>query len=275
MFKVSVIIPVYNAAQFIKEAVVSALQQCQTGEILLIEDGSKDNSLDICKHLEFKYDKVFLYQHDCGKNKGASESRNLGIKNAKFNYISFLDADDIYANNRFNESERLFNCHLDIDGVYECAQYYNENKIYTINKSINPDKLLYYLIRGKYGHFHTNAITLKKAVFDKVGFFHPDLKLHQDTEMWLRLAHSCKLINGNLTEPVCFIRRHPGNRIWVGFSNETRYKAYYNFFLWLKGKKISILNLMLLIRKIAKLKAAMNKSFWIKEFILLLHKSNE
>lgn len=268
--KVSVIIPVYNAAEFVEEAVESALNQKQTGEVILIEDGSTDNSIQICKKLETLYNNVFIYQHGNGINRGASESRNLGIKNAKFNYISFLDADDIYANNRFIESERLFNSHLDIDGVYECAQYYNENKIYTINKSINPDKLLYFLIRGKYGHFHTNAITLKKTVFDKVGFFHPDLKLHQDTEMWLRLAHSCKLINGNLTEPVCFIRRHPGNRIWVGFSNETRYKAYYAFYQWLKGKDISVINKLFLIRKLAKLQGAIKNTFWLNEFFKIL-----
>jgi glycosyltransferase involved in cell wall biosynthesis len=268
--KVSVIIPVYNAAQFVEQAVLSALNQPQTGEILLIEDASKDSSLEVCKKLELKFDKVNLLQHPNAENKGAAESRNLGIKMSKYDYISFLDADDMYNDNRFNEAEKLLTNNDKIDGVYDCAQYLGESKLFTIRKPVHPKKLFHYLLRGTYGHFHTNAITLKKTVFDTVGFFHPDLKLHQDTEMWLRLAHSCKLINGNLTEPVCFIRRHPGNRIWVGFSNETRYKAYYAFYQWLKGKDISVINKLFLIRKLAKLQGAIKNTFWLKEFFKIL-----
>ena len=55
---ISVIIPVYNAAPFVGKAVESALIQPEVGEVLLIEDGSKDNSLEICKRLAEEYDKV-------------------------------------------------------------------------------------------------------------------------------------------------------------------------------------------------------------------------
>jgi glycosyltransferase involved in cell wall biosynthesis len=253
LFKVSVIIPVYNAAQFVEQAVLSALNQSQTGEVLLIEDASKDNSLQVCKKLELIDNKVKLYTHPNGMNKGASESRNLGIKLAKFDYIAFLDADDLYNEGRFDAVENYFTNNNQIDGVYECAQYLNEEKLYTINRDIPPDKLLLFLLRGTYGHFHTNAITLKRAVFEKVGFFNPKLKLHQDTELWLRIACVCKLVAGNIRNPVAFIRQHEGNRIWRDANNQTRFEAYIAFLQWSKNFHVGFLEHFFLFRKLLKL----------------------
>ena len=99
--KVSVIIPVFNAEKFIRKAVESVLDQSETGEILLIEDTSPDNSLKICQELEEKHDRVRLLRHDDLLNHGAGATRNLGIRNAKFDYVAFLDADDFYLKGRF------------------------------------------------------------------------------------------------------------------------------------------------------------------------------
>jgi len=67
------------------------LQQPETGEILLVEDNLPDNCLQICQKLEKEHEKVRLLRHPDGKNHGAGATRNLGIKNAEFNYIAFLD----------------------------------------------------------------------------------------------------------------------------------------------------------------------------------------
>ena len=82
-FEVSVIIPVYNAASYVTKAVESALHSPQVGEIILVEDKSPDNALEVCIQLKNKYDKVKLLQHLNGENRGAGESRNLGIKHGK------------------------------------------------------------------------------------------------------------------------------------------------------------------------------------------------
>ncbi|MFV9691842.1 MAG: glycosyltransferase family 2 protein, partial [Desulfobacteria bacterium] len=116
--KISVIIPVYNAEKYVRNAIESALQQPETGEILLVEDNSPDNCLQICRDLEKKHEIVELLRHPDGRNHGAGASRNLGIKNAKFDYISFLDADDYYLPGRFEAARRLFEKYHDIDGVY-------------------------------------------------------------------------------------------------------------------------------------------------------------
>src|SRR6478735_3013546 len=96
LFKVSVIVPVYNAAPYVEEAVRSAVSLPEVGEVILVEDGSADNGLEVCKILVQHYANVKLFQHEDGKNRGAGESRNLALKHSRFPYIAFLDADDIF-----------------------------------------------------------------------------------------------------------------------------------------------------------------------------------
>ena len=77
--KISVIIPVYNAEKYVSQAVESALQFNEVYEVVLIEDKSPDNALEVCRELAEKYDRVKLYQHPDKGNHGAGASRNLGI----------------------------------------------------------------------------------------------------------------------------------------------------------------------------------------------------
>ena len=81
-FEVSVIIPVYNAEKFVRNAVLSALACEEVAEIVLVEDQSPDNAFEVCKSLEKEFDQVKLIQHSDQGNHGAGASRNLGIRNA-------------------------------------------------------------------------------------------------------------------------------------------------------------------------------------------------
>ena len=267
-FKVSVVMPVYNAEKFIEEAVLSAIYLDEVGEIILIEDGSKDESLDVCKHLAEKFVKIKLFTHENNTNKGASESRNLGILKATFDYISFLDADDVYAINRFTADTRIFTENREIDGVYSAVGYLNEpdGKIFTLTKTIPPQQLFHYLLRGTYGHFHTNGITVKSNVFNEIGYFNPILALHQDTEMWLKMAFKKVLVGGELTQPVASIRRHEGNRIWKGQNNATKVLVYQSFLDWVIKKNISIFDLLILVKKIAGFESKLSKTPFLSVF---------
>src|SRR5687768_1176577 len=106
-FKVSVIIPVYNAEKYLRGAVESAVNLEDVGEILLIEDKSPDNALQLCHQLAKEFDKVRVFTHPHGENKGAGASRNLGIEKSTLDYIAFLDADDWYLPNRFVKSKEI------------------------------------------------------------------------------------------------------------------------------------------------------------------------
>lgn len=98
--KISVIIPVYNAEKYVKIAIQSILKQNFFDfEIICIDDGSIDNSLNICKREASYDDRIIVLEQ---KNQGVSSARNKGIKIAKGKYIIFLDSDDYYAENSLN-----------------------------------------------------------------------------------------------------------------------------------------------------------------------------
>jgi glycosyltransferase involved in cell wall biosynthesis len=274
-FRVSVIMPVYNAEKYVEEAVHSAVHLDEVGEIILIEDGSKDDSLSICKKLANSFDKVILYVHEDNKNKGASASRNFGIIKAQYSYISFLDADDIYCENRFVTERNIFNTNLKVDGVYSAVGYINEpnGKVFTLKKGIAPHQLFHYLLRGTYGHFHTNGITIKKDVFKEIGYFNPALILHQDSEMWLRMAFKKHLVGGELKVPGALIRRHEGNRIWAGQNNTTRLLLYQSFYNWVIKKNISNFDLLILIRKISIFQSKKEEKPFLKMVIKNIFKA--
>ncbi|WP_251040557.1 glycosyltransferase family 2 protein [Chryseobacterium sp. ISL-6] len=106
--KISVIIPVYNAEKYVSNAIESALQFEEVHEVILIEDNSPDNALEVCKKMSEKYEKVKLYQHPDKRNHGAGASRNLGIEKSSGEFIAFLDADDYFLPNRFDAEKELF-----------------------------------------------------------------------------------------------------------------------------------------------------------------------
>lgn len=93
---VSVIIPIYNAERSLNKCIRSVVQQQGTVEVILIDDGSTDNSLSICKEWESKKQNVFLYRQE---NSGVSVARNLGLSKASGQYILFVDADDALPDN--------------------------------------------------------------------------------------------------------------------------------------------------------------------------------
>lgn len=268
-FQVSVIIPVYNAEKYVRQAVESAVVLVEVGEIILVEDKSPDNALEVCKRLENEFEKVKLFQHLNGENKGAGASRNLGIKRAKCEYIAFLDADDIYLENRFSLTKIKFDENAAIDGVYECIGYMDQfghrlEKKLTISKPISSKNLFHYLLRGTYGHFSTIAVTFKKDAFEKAGVFNEDLPLHQDAELWLRMAFHCKLIHGNLIEAVSVARQHKLNRI-IHANKDSRLVYWSEVKVYFSKHKIGIINRLLIDRKIAKLKQGSFLNNFIKE----------
>lgn len=218
-FKVSVIIPVYNAEKFIAEAVESAVHLEEVGEILLIEDHSPDNALAVCLGLEEKYQKVNLLQHPGGVNKGAGASRNLGIQNAKSEYIAFLDADDIYLPNRFDVEKKLYHQGVLGDGVFHNTgkyhsyePYYDKEDVKNIKK-LSEREYLWGFFRG-YFSLATNSITIKHSLFKKTKYFNEDLELHQDTHMWYRVFHFGAIKTGSLEDPVSLTREHEERRIY-------------------------------------------------------------
>ena len=101
MIKVSVIIPIYNSESYLEEAIESVLGQNLKGiEIILVDDGSTDKSIDICNSYANKHNNINVI---CQKNLGPGAARNKGIQVSKGEYVTFLDSDDLIPKNIFKK----------------------------------------------------------------------------------------------------------------------------------------------------------------------------
>ena len=151
-YKISIVVPVYNAEKFLGKCLASLMSQTMNYtdfEILLINDGSNDNSANICKMWQEKYSNISYYEKE---NAGVSDTRNKGMKEAKGKYILFLDPDDFLSKNALLDIYTFFDAHYDeIDMVtYPMILVYpnghkkmhsrykkdfdNHNAIYNLNK---------------------------------------------------------------------------------------------------------------------------------------------
>jgi glycosyltransferase involved in cell wall biosynthesis len=244
--QVSVIVPVYNHAGFVKRAVESALAQPETGEVILIEDGSTDESLSVCEDLASRKDKVRLLRHADGMNHGAGPTRNVGIVNALFDYIAFLDADDFYMENRFQGPlDTLVNA-PDIDGVYECVGTHFESEqdcerycrlrnmtppaLTTFYRRVCPEALFEEILGGG-GWFHPDGLLVRRSLFARTGLFDSHLRLAQDSAMHLKMAAVGRLAPGRLDVPVAMRRVHGKNRILTALESGHEYDKY-QIMLW-------------------------------------------
>ena len=175
---ISVIIPVYNVEKYIERCVKSVLNQTyQDFEILLINDGSTDNSGKICEELAFKHEQIRLIEQ---KNQGVSAARNIGIEKAKGEFLTFIDSDDFIDKNYL---KILFDSLIKNNADISCCEYQRigdveikkikyRNKFYIFDK---VDIIKLYLgkeLTGPWGKLY------RKKVFSKIYF--PIGKRHED-----------------------------------------------------------------------------------------------
>ena len=240
--KISVITPVYNAEPYLEKAVLSALEQAEVEEVLLIEDGSTDKSLAVCERLVTTYEKVKLFRHKNGINKGAGATRNLGLEHVGCDFVAFLDADDFYLPNRFKEVNVIFQNKPDAQGVYEAIaahfysdkarELYNKSELTTLaKKDITPFEYFESLCYHK-GFTSLDGITVRTELIKKVGWFDQNLKQSQDTDFIRRMALAGKFYGGSVDKPVTMRGVHESNRIHD--KNQAKKYAGQLAYKWLK-----------------------------------------
>ncbi len=242
MLDISVIIPVYNAAEFLEKSVLSALSLDEVKEVILVEDQSTDDSLEICKKLAENYSKIKLFQHPDQGNHGAAASRNLGIEKAGTNFITFLDADDYYLPNRFEAEKDIFKDpktdavfgavgieYLTEKGKQEFQSKFSDSTLTTVNYSAEGKDVfrgLLGLTPKSFGSFfHLNALTIRKSAIDRHHLrFNEVLRVHQDSDFIIKLAYYCYLKSGIIDRPVAMRGIHDDNRI----TKIVKYSPQYN-----------------------------------------------
>jgi len=188
----SIVMPAYNAEQFIKRSVESVLEQTyQEFELIIVDDGSIDDTKAIVS--AFNDERIlYIYQ----KNQGVSVARNTGILASRYRYICFLDSDDEWKVNHLKVMHSL------IEEYSGCGIYLtgydirlrngaiirkSEQLLDTIKKSDFMSTDGYGLVI-RYGYFfNTNTVCCDKKVFEKVGLFATGVKNGEDDDMWLRI----------------------------------------------------------------------------------------
>ncbi len=193
---ISVIIPCYNYGHLLEDTLNSLLQQTYGDwEALIIDSCSTDNTPAIAKEF-IKKDKRFVYLYN--EKGGISSSRNMGLKNAKGDFIQFLDADDMLQAKKFEEDLSAFQKNPDADGVYSGALYFchpDKNKHFTTYKLTN-EPVTPYLITTTTGReelldkilggniFPINTVLLKKTAQNDVGLFDETIHYNEDWLFW-------------------------------------------------------------------------------------------
>ena len=248
--KVSVITPVYNAERFVRESVESALRQSETGEVLLIEDGSTDASRGVCEALAKEHDAVRLFFHEDSGNHGQSASRNVGLREARFDFVAYLDADDRYLAGRFDAARDILERHADVDGVYEAVAVefesdadreawfrHNSGSMHTLTERLEPGALLEALVTDRCGRIHLDGLAFRKRIVPVVGMFNERLSISgEDTEMCVRMAAVAKLMPGRLDDAVAVRRRHAGSVMtserWQRARRGEHFRLWQQLFRW-------------------------------------------
>lgn len=189
--KYSVIIPVYNKAETIAESIKSVLAQTeQNFELIIVNDGSSDNLQEAIK--DFPSIRVINQE-----NGGVSVARNTGIKEAKGDYVCFLDADDLYLPNHLEELNFLikeypqavmfFTSHIETFTNGETRNI--SNLLPKFPDSFLCENLFKLLNENSYSLIHTNCACINRNFINKNGiYFEPGEKIGEDTDMWFRVA---------------------------------------------------------------------------------------
>lgn len=192
--KISVVIPTYNSSAYICKTLESVYKQTKLPyEIVIVDDGSKDQTVTVIQkyirqHVKI-FDNVRIYQQE---NKGAGAARNYAISKAAGNWISFLDSDDIWdcrkiefvedaivknpdvsmvTHNKYIVDER----HPDSKKLSDVSEYYDKT-----------EPLFVQLYRGNF--LATSCMTIKKCLVQKAGGFDETLLSAQDYDLWLKIA---------------------------------------------------------------------------------------
>ena len=180
---VSVIIPTYNRGWILKEAVDSVLSQTFCNfELIIVDDGSTDNTADILKSCPDKVIKITQ------ENRGVSAARNKGIASASGELLAFLDSDDLWLSDKlvcqvnfFKQNNDALICQIEEIWIRNGIRVNPKNRHKKLSGMIFKPSLALCLVSP-------SAVMIKKRLFDEVGLFDETLPACEDYDLWLRIS---------------------------------------------------------------------------------------
>ncbi|MEH1812666.1 MAG: glycosyltransferase [Nostoc sp.] len=183
--KTSVIIPAYNSENTITQTIQSVLNQTLSDlELIVINDGSEDSTLDVVTQIKDPRIKIFSYT-----NAGGNVSRNRGLQLAVGEFVSFLDADDLWTPDKLQSQLKALQENATATVAYSWTDYIDENgEIVLSGTHITANGDIYEkLLLTNFLENGSNPLIRREALI-KLGGFDESLSAAQDWDMWLRLA---------------------------------------------------------------------------------------
>ena len=204
----SVIIPTYNRAHYICEAVESVLAQTYKNvEIIVVDDGSTDGTEEVLSLYRGRI--RYFYQ----ENRGPSAARNAGIQKSTGPYIAFLDSDDLWMPDKLDLQVRYLSEHPDYGLVHTDHEDWivRDGAVVEVRPDHYDSHHIGYIFPEMFlrNEVSTPTVLLRKVCLNKVGYFDENLLLFEDHDLWLRIARYYKI--GYINKKLAVFRRHGDN----------------------------------------------------------------
>ena len=196
---ISVIIPVYNCDRYLSEAIDSVLAQTYPpSEIIVLDDGSTDDSGAVAQH----YRTSVRYEYQT--HGGVGSARNRGAELAQGNFLAFLDADDLWAEDKLHDQIAAFSREPDLEAIFGMMQQFHSPDLTQLEKDqiVCPAQLM----EG----YHASAMLLKRETFFRVGLFETHLQVGEFVS-WYARATDLKVQTKLLDQLVAWRRLHRSN----------------------------------------------------------------
>lgn len=223
----SVVIPLFNKEKYIKATLESVLNQTfEDFEIIVVNDGSEDKSLELVKSITDKRLKIYS-----NENKGLSYSRNYGVKKARSNFIAFLDADDLWLEDYLDCIKKLISFHpSSFIFATETISWFKKGKP---NLSIKKNNCRATLIKDyfklKKNIFSYSSVVFHISVFDKVGYFNGKVNFGEEEEFTIKCFLNFDLVYCH--EPKVYYLQGQGDQLTSPNSGVNRIIPDYSKYL--------------------------------------------
>jgi glycosyltransferase involved in cell wall biosynthesis len=185
---ISVVIPTYNRADFLLEAVESVYQQTfRDFELIVVDDGSTDGTANFLKN----YPNHLIYRYQA--NQGVSSARNLGVRMARGQWVAFLDSDDLWLPKKLETQARFFSqnpeaviCQTEEIWIRNGRRVNPQKKHRKFSGDIFGPSLLLCLVSP-------SAVMIERDLFNQEGGFDESLPACEDYDLWLRISSRCPI----------------------------------------------------------------------------------
>ena len=208
MPQVSVVMPVYNGQRYLAEAIESILtQSCADFELIIVDDGSGDNSAAIIRAYAERDERIRFFQHE--RNRGRADAMNTGIAAAESQYITRMDCDDVSLPERLEKQVAFLESNPGIGALGACGKFMNRDLATLRHDFIVPTQHALIALQHFLGYGFIGATVLyRRDCLIAVGGYEPGRRYVDDLELMSRLLDQTPIRLANLPDILYLYRRH-------------------------------------------------------------------